>query len=209
MVDQTKLGILHFHEWIQFAKEKGVAPRMMWEWLFRTRPESRIAFYNILLRLDELVADGRLTLRQLFDNAVESLSRASASVTPPDVAAQLRERLAKAVYSWENAEAIAAATETERGINNIHGWINFAGASGVPDEILWEWLFHTEPEGIDILDKVADLIRSGQVTVRQMFDIAAAAISRNSAYEEAGDPSMIDHVRQYLQDCLRGWEDGF
>ncbi|WP_347488493.1 hypothetical protein [Desulfoscipio sp. XC116] len=91
--------------------------------------------------------------------------------------------------------------EIECGLDNIHVWIHFAGASGVPETILWEWLFHTKSEegpniGANIMTKVDDLLRSDRLIVQQIFDMATESISQDSAYE-AGDPSMVDHVREY------------
>ncbi|AEG13870.1 hypothetical protein Desku_0230 [Desulfofundulus kuznetsovii DSM 6115] len=102
--------------------------------------------------------------------------------------------------------------EIERGLDNVHAWINYAIASGVPETIMWEWLFHTKPEGpvivTDILSKVDDLVKSGQLTVQQIFDIATESVSQDSAYE-AGDPTMVYHVREYLENTIRLWKNGY
>ncbi|WP_066632643.1 hypothetical protein [Desulfolucanica intricata] len=42
-----------------------------------------------------------------------------------------------------------------------------------------------------------DLVRSGQLTVQQIFDIATESVSQDSAYE-AENPSKVDHVWEYL-----------
>jgi hypothetical protein len=100
--------------------------------------------------------------------------------------------------------------EIERGLDNVHAWINYAIASGVPETIMWEWLFHTKPEGpvivTDILSKVDDLIRSGQLTVQQIFDIATGSVSQATEYE-AGE--MIGPVREYLENTIRLWKNGY
>ncbi len=100
--------------------------------------------------------------------------------------------------------------EIERGLKHVHGWINYAIASGVPEAMMWEWLFHTKAEGpivvFDILTKVNELIRCGRITVRQMFDIASEAVSHD--YDLA-DPDLLDMVRGYLQDAIRNWENGY
>jgi len=100
--------------------------------------------------------------------------------------------------------------EIERGLDNVHAWVNYAIASGVPETIMWEWLFHTKPEGpvivTDILSKVDDLVKSGQLTVQQIFDIATESVSQATEYE-AGE--MIGPVREYLQTAIWSWKNGY
>lgn len=102
--------------------------------------------------------------------------------------------------------------EIERGLDHVRNWISFAGASGVPEEIMWEWLFHTKPQDPviweEILARVDNLVIGGQLTVQQIFDIATEFVSKDSAYK-AGDPSMVDHVREYLQTATRIWKQGY
>ncbi|WP_347488444.1 hypothetical protein [Desulfoscipio sp. XC116] len=100
--------------------------------------------------------------------------------------------------------------ETERGLDNVHGFINYAIASGVPEVIMWEWIFHTKPKDPviveEILATVDNLVIGGQLTVQQIFGIATKSVS-NATENEAGD--MLDPVREYLKEVIRLWEQGY
>ena len=104
--------------------------------------------------------------------------------------------------------------ETERGLNQVHAWIDYSAASGIPYEVMWEWLFHSEPQGLpeswDVLyGKLDRLIRSGKMSIREFFNIATESSSKDTELIRNLDMGMVEGVRDYLVGVIKSWENGW
>jgi len=104
--------------------------------------------------------------------------------------------------------------EIERGLKHVHAWVDYAASSGIPYEVMWEWLFHSDPEGLPeswnvLYEKLDGQIRSRELSIREFFNIATESSYRDTEKVHSLDMNMVQAVRDYLPNSIKAWEDGW